>query len=483
MNQSSLTTHILVVAQRLEELRLLSHFLRQQDYYVRQAIDGEMALLAVETEPPDLIIIETFLPCLNGYDVCRILKNDPKTQDIPLIFLGSSNDIEEQVKSFRIGGSDYLPKHYHLEEISVRVEAQLRHKKQRDYCLNEIEQLQQTAQPTLTPNHQEINLLESAIAATHNGIVITDATNLDHPLIYVNPGFEEMTGYSACEVLGKNCRFLQGSDYDQEGLEVIQIALQENRECCVTVRNYRKNGSLFWNQISISPIFNQKGEVLYFIWVLTDISERKRADEELERVQSSLRQMNRELYHVNHELHRLANLDGLTGVANRRCFDEHFYQEWNRLIREELPLSLILADIDFFKRFNDTYLHLKGDDCLKTVAQTIQACVYRSADLVARSGGEEFAILLPNTTLEGAIKVAEKIRKKIHQLEIPHQHSSVSEYVTLSLGVATQIPSETSSLTELMTAADQALYSAKKQGRNCVVAFEAGDMNKQENFD
>jgi diguanylate cyclase (GGDEF)-like protein len=250
-------------------------------------------------------------------------------------------------------------------------------------------------------------------------------------------------------------------------------AIQEQKKCCVIVRNYRKNGTLFWNEISISPIFDQQENVIYFIGVLTDVSERKRADEELERVQSSVRQMNRELYRLNHELSLLANVDGLTGVANRRCFDEYFDQEWNRLIQEQLPLSLILADLDFFKLFNDTYLHLKGDDCLKTIAQTINSCVHRSTDLVARSGGEEFAILLPNTPQEEAIKIAEIIRKKIHQLQIPHQKSSVSEYVTLSLGVATQIPTENVALTSLMTAADQALYLAKKQGRNCVIAARA----------
>lgn len=476
---SSQQADILVIDDSPDELRLLSNFLKDQGYHVRQALDGEMALLAIQTMLPDLILLETSLPRLNGDELCRLLKNDEKTQAIPLIFFGTLNEVAERIRLFKLGGADYLLKPYCLEEILVRVEDQLRIKKRWDSLNQKINYLQQQVgtqeilNPTTQQNNQELELLKSAISATHNGIVITDASHPNHPLIYVNQGFEEMTGYTSAEILGANCRFLQGNDRDQEGIEIMRIAIQEQKECCVIVRNYRKNGSLFWNEISISPIFAQHGDLTYFIGVLTDVTERKRADEELERVQSSLRQMNRELYNLNNKLHRLANLDGLTGVANRRCFDEYFEQEWHRLIQEQSPLSLVIADIDFFKLYNDTYLHLKGDDCLKTVAQTINSYVHRSTDLVARSGGEEFAILLPNTPIEGAIKVAEMIRKKIHQLQIPHQKSSVSEYVTLSLGVATLIPTENVALTSLMAAADQALYLAKKQGRNCVIAASA----------
>jgi diguanylate cyclase (GGDEF)-like protein len=183
-----------------------------------------------------------------------------------------------------------------------------------------------------------------------------------------------------------------------------------------------------------------------------EIQERKRAEE-------ALRQANR-------ELQRLANIDGLTQIANRRCFDEVLHQEWQRLKREQAPLSLILCDVDFFKLYNDRYGHLAGDDCLKQVAQAIQQSTRRPADLVARYGGEEFAVILPNTTSEGAIQVATQIQTTVANLNICHDRSQVSPLVTLSMGCITVVPTDESTPEKLIVAADQALYCAKAGGRN-----------------
>ncbi|HEY9848392.1 MAG TPA: PAS domain S-box protein [Leptolyngbyaceae cyanobacterium] len=172
---------------------------------------------------------------------------------------------------------------------------------------------------------------------------------------------------------------------------------------------------------------------------------------------------------ANQELHRLACLDGLTQVANRRSFDEYMQREWRRLCREKAPLALILCDIDYFKNYNDTYGHPAGDECLKKVANAIQKSVKRPADFVARYGGEEFAIVLPNTNAEGAMKVAEKIRSYVTELEIDHGASLVSKYITLSLGVAVTVPTITYSLKQLIYLADLGLYEAKSQGRNRAV--------------
>jgi diguanylate cyclase (GGDEF)-like protein len=271
--------------------------------------------------------------------------------------------------------------------------------------------------------------------------------------------------------MGKNCRFLQGTDQKQPGLEDVRQALNQGRECRVTLRNYRKDGSLFWNEVSLSPIRDEMGKITYFIAIQTDITERKRSEEERQRYEASLQKMNRELYKVNDALYRLANSDGLTGVANRRCFDEHLEKEFRRMAREKLPLSLILGDIDCFKRYNDNYGHLQGDDCLKTVAQILAQSTHRPDDLVARFGGEEFAILLPNTPAEGAMHVAQAILQQVRQLQIPHEFSSVNAYITLSLGVATLMPTPELSSNGLIQAADRALYQAKEQGRDRVVTY------------
>src|ERR671932_1506748 len=151
-------------------------------------------------------------------------------------------------------------------------------------------------------------------------------------------------------------------------------------------------------------------------------------------------QLYQQLKLANRELKRLAALDGLTGVANRRRFDEYLDAEWNRMAREKQPLSLILCDIDFFKKYNDSYGHQAGDDCLRRVADALRFCARRSKDLVARYGGEEFAVILPNLKLADAAQIAEEMRSVVNALEIPHVQSSVSQHVTLSLGIACMHP-------------------------------------------
>lgn len=179
-------------------------------------------------------------------------------------------------------------------------------------------------------------------------------------------------------------------------------------------------------------------------------------------------QLYQQLEAANRELQRLENKDSLTKLANRRQFDEYLEQEWERLTRTQSPLSLILCDVDFFKRFNDTYGHLAGDFCLQQIAGALSRATKRSADLVARYGGEEFAVILSNTVGDVALQVAEDIRNAVKALEIPHERSLVSEYITLSLGVTTRVPSVDTKLPELIAAANEALYQAKQQGRDRV---------------
>lgn len=179
------------------------------------------------------------------------------------------------------------------------------------------------------------------------------------------------------------------------------------------------------------------------------------------------------LQEANASLKRLAEIDGLTQIANRRCFDNRLEHEWNRHQRETQPLSLLLCDLDYFKPYNDAYGHQAGDDCLRQVAQAIEQCLRRSTDLVARYGGEEFAIVLQNTGLGGAKQVAESIIKEIQKLRIPHRASEVGDCVTVSLGVTCCFPSENcSSLEAMIAAADRALYAAKDRGRNTYRATE-----------
>ena len=192
------------------------------------------------------------------------------------------------------------------------------------------------------------------------------------------------------------------------------------------------------------------------------------------RLQEELRERHRAqkaLKKANHELERLAGLDGLTQIANRRRFDATLHDEWRRLRRSKAPIALILGDVDFFKRFNDTYGHQAGDRCLQVIAQTISANAYRPADMAARYGGEEFAVLLPETDGLGAQFVARRILAAVHSLKIPHAYSDVAPFVTVSLGVSCLMACPDTDPSCLIQLADESLYKAKKGGRN-KVAFQ-----------
>ena len=180
-----------------------------------------------------------------------------------------------------------------------------------------------------------------------------------------------------------------------------------------------------------------------------------------------------ELQRANQDLKLLANLDSLTKLSNRRGFDDYIEKEWDRMKRIKAPLSLIMCDVDFFKHYNDRYLHPNGDKCLVKVAMSMRSTVRRSGDLVARYGGEEFAIVLPNTDALGAVSVGENVRSAIKGLQITHEASAVCPYVTISVGVSTIIPNSENDFHALINAADRALYQAKSQGRDRVTMIVA----------
>jgi len=191
----------------------------------------------------------------------------------------------------------------------------------------------------------------------------------------------------------------------------------------------------------------------------------------LERVATydALLETKRKLKEMVEKLERSSLEDSLTEIPNRRSFDQYFEVEWQRAMRETTPLSLIFIDIDHFKQYNDFYGHLAGDDCLKEVAQALKNTLKRPTDLLARYGGEEFVALLPNTHGQGAMLIADRLRKKVLSLQLEHQKSSTSDILTISLGVVTTSPMIKHQARDFVHVADEALYEAKKAGRNCVI--------------
>jgi two-component system chemotaxis family response regulator WspR len=180
----------------------------------------------------------------------------------------------------------------------------------------------------------------------------------------------------------------------------------------------------------------------------------------------ALRASQIKLEELNMQLLKLANIDGLTGLVNRRHFDEQFAEEWLRALRNRKPLTLFMFDVDLFKLYNDRFGHLEGDECLKRIARAAQEIFSRPADTVARYGGEEFIVLLPETDTSGALTVAEKLRASVEDLRLPNPDSTVSPYVTISLGVTTFIPEANAVPDAVIKLVDDALYRAKDAGRN-----------------
>lgn len=278
---------------------------------------------------------------------------------------------------------------------------------------------------------------------------------------YMSPSIRKLTGYTPEEVneLGFANLIETIEDVGENSLSMDVIARE--REAGKTGEYHAdylvrtKDGKLKWLGDHSFPWKDASGNLIGSVGILSDITERKG-------VEATLREMNQ-------ELQRLATLDGLTQVANRRKFDEFLGLEWRRTRRERLPLSLILCDVDHFKLYNDTFGHPAGDGCLLAVAQAISRCVKRPMDLVARYGGEEFAVVLPNTDARGALFIAENIRREIHNLKIPHPQSSAGSYLTTSCGVSTIVPQDGCPPKTLISLADEGLYEAKRLGRNQVV--------------
>jgi diguanylate cyclase (GGDEF)-like protein/PAS domain S-box-containing protein len=290
---------------------------------------------------------------------------------------------------------------------------------------------------------------------------------------YISPSIAKLTGYSPEEIdaTGLQNLIMSIEDLGERKLSIPEI--EKNRregktgEYSADYLVRTKKGELKWLGDHSFPWLDKSGNLIGSVGILSDITERKM-------MEAALREMNQ-------ELHRLATLDGLTQVANRRRLDEFLSLEWRRGRRERKPVSLILCDIDHFKLYNDTYGHQAGDDCLKSVAGAISECVKRPMDLVARYGGEEFAVVLTGTDGDGAVYIAENICAEIRKLGIPHSGSCSNRYVTISCGVAAMLPAAGNSPEQLIALGDAGLYEAKRQGRDRVM-FLKGKPNEKGEF-
>jgi diguanylate cyclase (GGDEF)-like protein/PAS domain S-box-containing protein len=277
--------------------------------------------------------------------------------------------------------------------------------------------------------------------------------------IYYSPRWFSMLGYNVGELpysFEVWTTLTHPDDLSVLKAIFMQVTQGEEEAFRIEIRMLSQLGHWRWMQARGRTVERDAGgRALRIVGTLIDISKYKQVEMALQK--------------ANQELQRLAALDDLTQIANRRRFDERLADEWRRARRDNAMLAVIICDIDFFKHYNDTYGHVKGDETLHAVAQAISTILKRPMDLVARYGGEEFAMVLPNTDLQGATRVARELKAAVGALQIPHQASRISPFITLSFGVAARIPEGDAQAKLLVELSDRALYKAKDQGRNRIV--------------
>lgn len=306
----------------------------------------------------------------------------------------------------------------------------------------------------LRQSQEQLRLITDSVPA---GIAYVDA---ERRYRFVNQTYELRFNRPREAIIGRYVWEIIGQDaYNTVKAEIDQVLQGQLRTVEFDI-TYDSGNTSYITSI-LRPDFDAANAVIGYYLIFFDITERKQLEESLKK--------------ANDELERLAAIDGLTQIANRRRFDDYFAVEWQRHHREQQPLALILIDIDYFKQYNDHYGHQGGDNCLIRVAQALMSTPQRPTDLVARYGGEEFAAILPNTTLKGGLTVAQRMRSAIAALAIPHTQSQVSPQVTLSLGIAVVVPTLDIQPQALIAQADQALYQAKHQGRNRAIAYLTPD--------
>jgi diguanylate cyclase (GGDEF)-like protein/PAS domain S-box-containing protein len=277
---------------------------------------------------------------------------------------------------------------------------------------------------------QQLRLMQLALDHVASGVIITDAQQPDNPIIYANPGFENLTGYTAAEVIGINCRFMQRADRDQAGLSEVRAALREKRACQVLLRNYRKDGSPFWNELNIRPVHDSEGQVVYFVGLQHNVTANLENQARLE---------------------YLSSHDSLTGLFNR----SHFHTRVEAMAASrQLPVTIMVADMDGLKQVNDRWGHASGDDLLRQAGQLL-CSAFREQDVVARLGGDEFAVLMPQTNLYQGGRLLESFRVYLDQ----YNRETPEKPILFSCGLA--LLSDAGDVERVLHHADMAMYAEK----------------------
>jgi diguanylate cyclase (GGDEF)-like protein/PAS domain S-box-containing protein len=310
----------------------------------------------------------------------------------------------------------------------------------------------------------DASLLQSLFETAPEGVVICDARAADWPVVYVNTAMEKLTGYEASFIRGRNLRFLQGDDHEQEGVNKIRAALKDGVSCQTTLRNYRRDGTMFWNEVTIQPLRDGSGNVTHFAGFHREVGDKLRLGEAREKADPVLNTQTMMAYLRD---------DKLTGLLRRSYFEELVRRDWGLAQRETRRLSFLVFDLDCFATYKDTFGKPGADQSLKRISRVIGGCFRRASDLCGRFDEDQIAALTTGLDLAQAAKLAEAVLGRVRDLAIHHPRSNVSRYVTASAGVVSMVPPHDAAPERLYELALNALRDAKDLGRNRVVSREA----------
>ena len=480
---------------------LLRKGLESEGYQVIEANNGKECLDKFSLKIPDLILIDVTMSEIDGFDYyiklqqlfsqnlsnnCfsdHSLDSNPLLHQIPLLIITSIEDKESVNLAFSIGAMDYITKPIKWAVLFQRVRRILqiyelvKKLKQQTETARFMTLIQERIRQSLKLN----NILKTTVDEVRNFL------KTDRVFIYkfkpdgTGEVVMESVIYGQASIVESMSRFSNTTQNKSTNQEHIPIAdLIPYHVNFLTQFQVRANLVVPISKSNTEQTsdedFDYTQQQLWGLLIAHHCSQpRKWQSSEIEFIERLTGQLaiaiqQSELYQklvtMNQKLVELANFDSLTKVANRRVFEEYINKEWQRMLREKTSIALIMCDVDYFKRYNDTYGHLAGDHCLRTIASVIETKAKGPGNLVARYGGEEFVVILPQTDAQGGFYIAELIRKQLLDLQLVNAGSQISKFVTMSLGVASTIPLTDSSWEKLIKIADESLYQAKEEGRN-----------------
>ena len=310
----------------------------------------------------------------------------------------------------------------------------------------------------------DVDFYRRLLESSPTGVALVDVRSPEQPVVYVNPGFEALTGYTSADLLGRNLRLLQGDDRDQDARHRLREAVTRGESCRVLLRNYRKDGTVFWNEIALLPLLDGEGRLTHFAGYHRDAGERLR--DAGERLRSDPKLARDSLSGAHQPTAVAIRDDRLTGLYTLPYLEELLKRDWSLAQREGRSIAAFAIDIDALDLYNTTFGRAAGDSAIRRVAHCVSGCLRRSSDVTARIDGGSLMAFAPGISSEQALELAQTMAERVRELRIHHPRSSILRYVSVSVGVCALTPAQDEDPALLLEKSQQQLKLAKNAGRN-----------------